>query len=435
MISRPDNSGTWAAIIEAATFRAGHNTTLVLIGATLLGIAAGLVGVFVMLRRRSLISDAVGHATLPGIATAFIIGNAIGMDGRSMAVLLPGAAIGAATGLLAIQWIVRATRLTEDAAIGAVLSVWFGVGVVLLSVIQTMQVGNQGGLKTFIFGQTAAMSTTDARLMGAVAFASIAVVALLFRRLRVVAFDEAYARSLGVRVGLIDAALMALVVTVCVVGLQAVGLLLIVALLIIPAAAARFWTDRLLPLAALSAAAGGASAFVGSAISASFTRVPAGPAIVLVAGAIFVLGMLLAPSRGLVAGLIRQHSVRTRIQADHAMLHLATVGPMPIEAALPPGLSGLLARGMLQRRGLVRRDERMVALTDAGLAAARLADRRRRLWRLYLIRHADIAASHVDLTADAVEHVVDPAILARLEAEIAAEDALDPPTQWPGRDT
>lgn len=417
MIEPTQTPSVW----DILTLRAGHNTSVVLVGAMLLGIAAGVVGVFAMLRRRSLVADAIGHATLPGICVAFLIGNAMGVDGRSLAVLLPGAVVGAVLGLMAIQWMTRATRLTEDAAIGAVLSVWFGVGVVLLSVIQGMDSGNQGGLKSFIFGQTATMSVRDARLMGGAALLGIVTVLAMFKQLRAVTFDDGFAASIGVRVGLVDATLMALVVIVSVAGLQAVGMLLIVALLIIPPAAARFWTDKLWLLTVISGAIGGVSASAGALVSARLDRMPAGPAIVLVAGAFFAVGMLLAPRRGVGAGVLRHLGVRVRVHADHALSRLRVAGPHNAARAMPSGMTGLLVRLMLTRQGWIRSEGGMVALTEAGAAAAELAERRRRLWQRYLVRYADVAPSHVDISADAIEHVIDPAIVATLEAELAEE--------------
>ncbi len=411
--------GVW----EILTLRGGHNTTVVLVGALLLGVAAGVVGVFAMLRRRSLVADAVGHATLPGICVAFLIANAMGVEARSLAVLLPGAAVGAVLGLLAIQWMTRATRLTEDAAIGAVLSVWFGVGVVMLSAIQGMDIGNQGGLKSFIFGQTATMSERDARLMGGVALLSIVAVLVMFKQLRLVAFNDDFAASIGVRVALVDGGLMALVVMVSVAGLQAVGMLLIVALLIIPPAAARFWTDRLGLLALLSGVIGGAAASIGALVSARMDRMPAGPAIVLVAGVFFVVGMVAAPRRGVGAGVLRHLGVRVRVHADHTLSRLRLPGPHHVASVMPSGVIGRLVRLVLARRGWIRSEGSMVALTDAGEAAAVLAERRRRLWQRYLVRYADVAPSHVDISADAIEHVIDPVIVATLEAELAAESS------------
>src|SRR6056297_2190863 len=148
--------------LSALLLQAGWNATLVALGAALLGAAAGGAGAFIFLRKRALVSDAVAHATLPGVALAFIVMVALGGDGRSLAGLLLGSAITAGIGLVTIQWIVARTRLTEDAAIGAVLGVFFGIGIVLLTVIQTMSSGRQAGLEDFLLGSTAGMLRQDA---------------------------------------------------------------------------------------------------------------------------------------------------------------------------------------------------------------------------------------------------------------------------------
>jgi manganese/zinc/iron transport system permease protein len=412
-----------ASLLDAITFRAGHNTSIVLLGTIVLGIAAGVVGPFAMLRRRSLMADALSHATLPGICIAFMVASAIGVDGRSLAILLPGAAISGIIGLLVVHWATRATRLTEDAAIGAVLSVFFGIGVVLLSVIQEQRSGNQGGLKGLIFGQTATMHASDAVLMGLVAIAVTCVAAVCFKHLALVCFNDEFAATIGVPVRALDLLLMAMVVLITVVGLVAVGMVLVVALLIIPAAAARLWTDRLRRMVLLSALFGGVSALAGTLASSTLDRTPTGPAIVLSAGFIFLVGMVAAPRRGVVAGILRQFGVRVRIHADHALAAMlrSVSDPRPVSSVLPPGLVGVVVGATLQRRSLARIEGGMIALTPEGIAAAELADRRRRLWERYLVSYADIAPSHVDISADAIEHVVDPQIVASLESELAAE--------------
>ena len=263
-----------AAILDSFGGRAGHNTAVVLAGTMLLGVAAGVVGVFAMLRRRSLMADALSHATLPGICLAFLLATAVGSDGRSLAVLLPGAAATGVAGLLIVNWLTRATRISEDAAIGAVLSVFFGVGVVLLSVIQALPTGNQGGLKGLLFGQTATMHAADAMLLGVVAIASIIAATLAFKQLGLVAFNDEFASAIGVPVRAIDLLLMSLVVMVTVSGLVAVGLVLVVAMLIIPAAAARLWTDRLRTMAVLAAVFGGTASCLGVLASSRLDRTP-----------------------------------------------------------------------------------------------------------------------------------------------------------------
>ncbi|QJE73803.1 metal ABC transporter permease [Aerophototrophica crusticola] len=291
----------------------GFNTLVVLFGATALGIASGVVGTFMLLRRRALVSDALSHATLPGIAGAFLLGAWFGVEGRSLPLLLAGAAASGVLGVLAIQAITRWTRLPEDAAIGAVLSCFFGLGIVLLSVVQGLPTGGAAGIKTFIFGQTAAMRAAEAAGLGVLALLAALVVALLFKELKLVAFDEGFARVQGWPAGRIDLALMALVTLVTVVGLQTVGLILIIALLITPPAAARFWTDSLESMVGIAALIGGLSGGIGAWLSAKYEDMPAGAVIVLTATALFTLSLLFAPKRGLLAQTWRYRRLRGAI--------------------------------------------------------------------------------------------------------------------------
>jgi manganese/zinc/iron transport system permease protein len=196
----------------------------VLAGTTLLGLAAGVIGAFALLRKRSLMADALSHATLPGIGLAFLAATALGSAGKSLPVLLLGAAVTGVLGVLCVQALLRHTRLREDAAIGIVLSVFFGAGVVVLSAIQKHAGGSAGGLSHFIYGQTAAMRVSDATLMGGIALAAVLAAALLLKEFALVCFNDAFARVDGWPVSLIDLLMMALVVLVTVAGLQAVGL-------------------------------------------------------------------------------------------------------------------------------------------------------------------------------------------------------------------
>jgi manganese/zinc/iron transport system permease protein len=292
------NDADWfATFLQVVTLRGGYNTIVVMIGVSLLGVAAGAIGAFALLRKRAMMSDVLSHATLPGIGVAFLVAVALGANGRSLPVLLTGATIAAVVAALTVQWLSRSARLPEDAAMGAVLSVFFGLGAVLLSFIQTLRTGAEGGLSHFILGQTAAMSVQDAVLIGVVAAGVILAIILLGKEFRIVCFDPEFGAVQGWPIARIDLMLMALVVIVAVIGLQAVGMLLIVALMIVPAAAARQLTDNLWVMVALSALMGGFSAWVGAALSATFPRSPAGGLIVLVAGGVFLLSLLVSAWR------------------------------------------------------------------------------------------------------------------------------------------
>lgn len=290
-----------------------YNTAVVLIGAGLLGACGGVAGVFALLRRRSLVSDAVGHATLPGIAAAFLVSLALGGDGRSLPLLLAGALAAGALATLMITWIKAQTRLTEDTAIATVLAVFFGLGAVLLSHIQTLPVSGQAGLNSFLLGSTAAMSAGEATTIGALALMVIACVAALFKELRALAFDPGFATALGLPTGRLDLYLMGVLLFVVAIGLKTVGLILIVAIVVLPPAAARFWTERLTRMAWLSGLFGALAGFTGAAASALVADLPTGGAIVLAGGALLLVSLLFAPARGMLPRRLRRAGLERRL--------------------------------------------------------------------------------------------------------------------------
>ena len=290
--------------LKVLTFQAGYNTSVVLAGVIALGTGGGVIGVFPFLRKRAMISDAISHATLPGIALAFMAGVALGGTGRNLALLMAGAALTGAIGILAVQWIRDRTRLAEDAAIGTVLSVFFGLGIVLLSHIQTMETGGQAGLNNFLLGSTAALTAGEAELIAVASGIAIAVALLFLKEFGAVAFDEGFAAAQGWRVARVDLLMLTLLLAIVAIGLKTVGLILIIALVIIPPAAARFWTDRLGCMVVLSGAFGGLSGWIGGSVSALVPDMPAGAVIVLAAAAIFAASLLFAPPRGVIAWCI-----------------------------------------------------------------------------------------------------------------------------------
>lgn len=290
--------------------QAGYNTIVVMLGAAALGAATGIVGVFAMLRRRALIADAVAHATLPGVALGFITAVALGFSGRSLPFLLTGAAITAILAALSIQWVANRTRLTEDTAIASVLATFFALGIVLLTVIQTLKTGGQAGLDIYLLGATAGMLREEAITLAIFSLIVAAIVAALFKELTLISFDTDYARAHGFPVRLLDFAILALVLAVVVIGLRVVGLILIVALLITPPAAARFWTDHTGRMTMISAAIGAFSAYFGAAISAISPDTPTGAVIVLVAFSILLLSVFFGAARGIVVRGIGARRVR-----------------------------------------------------------------------------------------------------------------------------
>jgi manganese/zinc/iron transport system permease protein len=414
-----------------------YNTLVVLSGCALLGVAAGTVGTFALLRGRALVADAVGHAALPGVALAALVVAMVGGDPRALPPLLAGAAIAGLLGVLAVQALARTRRIREDAAIAIVLSSFYAAGVALMSWLQTLPGAAQAGLSKFILGQAAAMRAEDALIGAAVAAISLMVVLVAFQRLRAVAFDMDFARVQGLRTDRADLLLLGLIVLVCVSGLQAVGLILVVALLVLPAATARLLSHRLPRMLAIAAVTGGISGAVGAYLSALRPEVPTGAAVVLVAAAFFTLALLLAPERGLLARgamLLRrraatdsEHFLRAAWEAQEA----AGAGPGTAGDRWAPIAAVAAARGWrlskarrlalwLSLRGLVARAEGHVHLTPRGATAARRAVRAHRAVEHHLLAAgaADIASA--DRLADLVEHGLPPEMAAKLLPEPSA---------------
>lgn len=442
------------AILRVLAMR-DYNTRIVMLGASLLGAAAGIVGSFMLLRRRALLGDAVSHASLPGIALAFIVMTAFGGTGK----FLPGLLLGAlATGLLGMGLIIlirRQTRLKEDAALGIVLSVFFGLGIALLGVIQKMKQGHAAGLESFIYGKTASMLASDAWLIAGAAGAVVLICAMLFKEFRLLCFDHEFAAAQGWPVQRLEALMMGLVVLVTVIGLQAVGLILVIALLIVPAAAARFWTNRLGMMVVLASVIGAISCLFGAALSALLPRLPAGAIIVAAACLVFVTSMLFAPERGVLARFVEHSRLQSRVARQHLLramfewFELLDPSLGREGRPIPPG-PGVAAEHLLHARSwttralhrLIRRMERAglvcrdaaggFRLTDEGLVEARRVVRNHRLWEMYLITHADIAPSHVDRDADQIEHVLGRTMVEKLQGLLDTEQpGAVPPSPHP----
>jgi manganese/zinc/iron transport system permease protein len=413
-----------------------YNTRIVMLGSGLLGMAAGLVGSFTLLRRRALMGDALSHATLPGVGLAFLLAPTLGLDGKTLPVLLTGAALSGIAGVVAILYIRNLTRLKEDAALGIVLSVFFGAGIAILTIVQQVPSGHAAGLESFIYGKTASMIASDAQLIAAAGLLSVVIIALLYKELTLLCFDESFAGSRGFPVLMLDLLVMALVVIVTIIGLQAVGLVLMIALLVIPAAAARFWTHDLKRMTLISSGIGGIGGLAGSAMSAVFPNLPSGAMIVIVCSSLFFFSLLFGRARGVLVRFARRWELNRSVDRQHLLRGMyellevreAVAAPVAVPLGVSVPLSQLLAMRtwsssrllrQIERcrsdRLLIRNDDAGFSLTEAGLAEASRLAHEHRLWELYLITQADVAPGRVDQAADAIEHVLEPELIAQLE--------------------
>jgi len=428
---------TWQEFFRVISLK-DYNTRVVIIGTTLLGLAAGLTGTFLLLRKRALLSDTLSHATLPGIALAFMLMTVTLGEGRNLLGLMAGAAVFSVLGTASVLFIQTHTRLKDDAALGIVLSVYFGLGIALMGMATRMGTGNAAGLSSFIYGKTASMLWADAVLIAATALGAALFCFLFFKEFALLCFDADFGATQGWPVGRLDFLMMSLVVIVTVIGLQAVGIILVVALLIIPAAAARFWTYDLRHMLGLSGIFGALCGMLGSAISALMANLPSGAVIVLTAAMIFIFSLVFGSARGLMRLTFERRQLTRRIQNENLLRDLyewhesSDHSPATGENGDPrdlPAVNQIAARRAwsephfrrtlkrLTRSGWLRTDNRhRLQFTPRGAAQAREVVRKHRLWEAYLLAHADVAPSVVDLSADRIEHVLDRDLIDHLEA-------------------
>lgn len=372
----------------------------------LVGATCGLLGCFVVLRRMALIGDALSHAVLPGVAVAFWLTRS-----DSIFLLSLGALAAGLLAAVSINLVSQHSRTKEDSAIGIVFTAMFALGIIIVS---TFSSGTHFDLKCFLFGDPLAPGPADLKLLVGVAAVAFGTVALLFHRFKLVSFDPVVAAAMGVSVIAMHYLLMGLLSATIVAGLKSTGVILVVAMLITPASAAYQLTDRFHLMLILSVVFGAASGLAGMSV-AWVTNAPTGPAMVLVASAIFLVCMIFSPSHGIVFDRLRRRKLARHLagedvlKAIHALPAVA-VGERPwgvgaiAERAGMTGAATHAALGRLRQAGLVATDPVHVTLTSAGVARAEEMVRSHRLWESYLADEAKLAPEQVHDLADRLEH-------------------------------
>jgi manganese/zinc/iron transport system permease protein len=270
------------------------------LGTAVLGAICGMLGSFAVLRKQSLLGDAISHAALPGIAVAFLITGA-----KDTNTLLLGALVSGVLGTFWIRGIIKNTHLKTDTALGLILSLFFGFGMLLLTFIQKQPNANQAGLDKYLFGQAATLVESDVILMAAVTGIALFIVLLFWKEFKILLFDAEYTKTLGFNTKFIDTLITFFIVLAIVLGLQTVGVVLMSAMLLAPAAAARQWTNNLSTMIFLAAIIGAFSGVFGTAISASQNNLSTGPVIVLVASVFVFISFVFSPGRGLLFRQLR----------------------------------------------------------------------------------------------------------------------------------
>ena len=394
-----------------------------------------LLGCYLVLRRMSLIGDAISHAVLPGIAIAFFFtGQPYGIG-----IMLGAMALGMLTSFLT-QSLHSLGKVSEDASMGVVFTSLFALGVILIQLW-----GRNADLdadcvlygdilftwdrKVLFFGNyvpRALLSLIPAAIL------TVGFIALLWKELKIVSFDPALAAAMGIKVWLIHYLLMGMVAGVTVASFESVGSILVVAMLIVPAASAALLTDRLRTMLLWSFIIAAHSAIFGYLAATALNTSVAGM-MAVAAGIQFGAAVLLAPRHGLLSRWLRNLALSIRIASEDILGQLyreeeaAKTAVAPHRGTPPAGLIGLLSRFSLTRQGFIFVDRRTseLALTTQGRTAARNIVRAHRLWESFLEANFDLPVDHLHEPAERMEHFVSPELQEQLDQQLAGRQ-LDP---------
>lgn len=416
-------SNAWEQALRFFTLR-DTSVKLALAGCVLLGLSCGLLGAFLVVRKLALVGDVLSHAVLPGVTAGFLWNLS-----KDPIAIFVGATLAGLLGTSVVTWITRTTKLKEDTALALVLAVFFAVGLAVMGIIQKLPGANKSGLDKVFFGQAAALSEADVKLMAAVAIITVLALFVFYKELLVASFDAAFARTIGLPVAWIHHAFMFLLSAAVVVALQAVGVVLVSAMLITPAATAYLLTRRMQTMLLLSAVLAVVAAAVGAFLSFLRNNLPTGPCMVIAASSLFGLAILFSPEHGLLPRWIRHARRHRRARVENALKAIygfaedrpAETGVSITELAkqrrsTEHETAHLLSK--LSDAGLVILEREHVRLSAEGLRRAEDIVRRHRLWELYLTEKANYRADHVHADAEEIEHILGEETIKMLERRL-----------------
>lgn len=392
------------------------------LGVMLIAGVAGVVGSFSFLRRKSLVSDAVAHSVFPGICAGFMLSGT-----KDPILLLTGALISGLISVWTIDWINRSTKISEDTSIALVSTFFFALGSVLLSIISKSNNGNQTGLKDFMFGKVATLTDQDLKIFIVLSVLVLTITIFNFRRFQILTFNRDFAVSIGYKVNRIELILSSITVLVIAIGIQAVGIVLMSALVIAPAAIARYWTNKLTVMLILAGLFGAVSGGLGVFVSTFSENMPTGPWIVTVLFTLVIITLFFAPKKGWISIMKRQKSNRRKINEENVLkifYQLDEVGKFEItypdflqKREMDTQLLADTLKKLIHKRKLKKNDSGAYYLTEKGKEEAARIVRSHRLWELYLTNRMNFKEDHIHGNAETIEHLITP----ELEKELLKE--------------
>lgn len=405
-----------------------YNTKIVLVGVILYSVGCSVIGNFLLLQKRSLLADVLSHATFPGVVIFFIIMLLSGLVfySKNMLVLTGGALLSTLIAILIMLFFQKYSILKPDAIQAAILSVFFGAGVALLSIAQRIPSGSTAGMMMYIYGNTASMQIEDTYMF--ILITILVLITLIYHRrsLRILCFDAEYAFSIGINTSRLDFFFVSLIVIQVVIGIQAIGILMVSAMFIIPVVVARFWTNTLHHLIVLSVVISIISGYVGGLLSANSVQYPTGAVIVAVMEVFFIFSVIFGAQKGILIKFIDNLLFSIKMQSEHMLrilyeyiessttesenrdrlkeqsIMLSEIQNITYHSSFK---LQLLLRYM-EIRHLVVTIGDYITLTDKGESEARRVLRNHRLWEAYLLYYTDATPETVDYSADKVEHVL-----------------------------
>ena len=419
-------ANTWEQALRFLTFQ-DPSVIWWLLGALLLGASCGLLGTFIVVRRMALLGDTLSHAVLPGV----VLGYMWNMEKDPLAILV-GATAAGLIGTVLVSLIRRTTKLKEDAALGMILASFFALGIALLTMVQQSHAGNQSGLDKFLFGQIAAVGMEDIRIMAVVTLLNTGLIFFLYKGFLMVSFDESFAQSIGLPSRALHYLMMLMLAVTIVISLKAVGVVLVSAMLVTPAATAFLLTNRLSTMLWLSALIGMLTGAGGAFFSYLGSHLPTGPLMVLTSGAIFLTAFLFAPRQGLVLRWWRYRDRAGRVQQENmlkAMYHVMEDNDFDGEGVSLEQFAQFRRqtldearrelRSLLKSKSVTQDSKgQMLYFTPMSYQRACEIVRNHRLWELYLTNEVNYAPDHVHEDAEEIEHILGEETVRKLERRL-----------------
>ncbi len=374
------------------------NLIIVAAGTLIMALTSSLAGTFVFLRKESLLGDVLSHAVFPGVCISFLISGQ--KNNLSMFI---GASITGIIAIALIQYLGKQPKIKQDAALAYVLSTFFALGIIILSFMQNLGISGQSGLETFLFGSAASILLSDFWFFIPAFFIVIALFTIFYKELKLVSFDRKFALISAIPTRITDLVIGTMALLAIITGIQAMGVVLMAALMIIPPTIGRTMSGTLKNMLIISSLVAILGSLMGTFLSASIEGAPTGPWIVLVLGFLAAISFIFSPSRGLIAGRMKTLRREMKINSEHI---LKTIYKSDDAFRASGALGEKRAIRSLLKGGLVKLEDGTYQLTDTGTEEARRLVRLHRLWELYLTKKMGIKPDHVHEDADSVEHII-----------------------------